>query len=103
VPGYPQHSHQLNSYIADAEERTEAGEFPTRGRAYRSKRSPKEGLLLIYPIGSRSVPGRNAKNRIALFDESEDAPTVLGLAVSFPVSQSPAAVTYVQGPERRHR
>lgn len=90
--------------IADAEDRAVAREFPTKGRAYRSKRSPEEGLLLLYPISGRSQPGRNAKNRVALFgDVAEDPPTVLGLAVSFPVSDSPATVTYVQGPESRGR
>jgi hypothetical protein len=90
--------------IADAEERAGAGEFPTRGRAYRSKRSPEEGLLLLYPISGRSQPGKNARNRVALFgDDVEDPPTVLGLAVSFPASESPATVTYVQGPESRRR
>lgn len=89
--------------IADAEDRAAAREFPTRGRAYRSKRSPEEGLVLIYPVSGRSQPGRNAKNRVALFDDSDDPPSVLGLAVSFPVSESPATVTYVQGPESRRR
>jgi Z1 domain len=88
--------------IADAEDRAAAREFPTRGRAYRSKRSPEEGLLLLYPISGRSRPGANARNRVALFgDDVENPPTVLGLAVSFPASDSPATVTYVQGPESR--
>lgn len=91
------------SDIADAEERAANREYPTRGRAYRSKRSPEEGLLLLYPISGHSQPGRNARNRVALFDETDDPLTVVGLAVSFPVSESPATVTYVQGRESRRR
>ncbi len=89
--------------IADAEERAANQDFPTRGKAYRSKRDPQEGLLLIYPISGNSVAGRNAKNRIPLFGESEERRTVIGYAVSFPFSESPATVTYVQGPESRRR
>src|SRR4029078_1003504 len=62
--------------IADAGDRAANREFPTKGRAYRSKRSPEEGLLLLYPISGRSQPGRNAKNRVALFDNSENPPSV---------------------------
>jgi hypothetical protein len=91
------------SDIADAEERAANREYPTRGRAYRSKRSPEEGLLLLYPISGHSQPGRNARNRVALFHETDDPPPVLGLALSFPVSESPATVTYMQGPESRRR
>jgi len=89
--------------IADAEERAVNLDFPTRGKAYRSKRDPQEGLLLIYPISKNSVAGRNAKNRIPLFEDSEERRTVIGYAVSFPFSRSPATVTYIQGPESRRR
>ena len=77
--------------------------YPTLGKAYRSKRSPQEGLLLIYPISANSIPGKNAKNRIQLFGDGEERRTVLGFAVSFPFSDSPATVTYVQGPESRRK
>jgi hypothetical protein len=87
--------------VADAKERAANREFPTTGKAYRSKRSPQEGLLLIYPISANSIPGRNAKNRIQLFDDGADRRTLLGYAVSFPFSTSPATVTYIQGPESR--
>jgi hypothetical protein len=87
--------------IVDAQERAADRDFPTLGKAFRSKRSPKEGLLLIYPISANSVPGRNAKNRISLFEDGENRCTVLGYAVSFPFSKSPATVTYIQGPESR--
>lgn len=87
----------------DAEERARAGEFPTLGRAYRSKRPVQEGLLILYPISGNSAPGRNARNRVSLFEETEERRTVLGYAISFPVSDSPATVTYVQGPEARRR
>ena len=61
-------------------------------------RSPEEGLLLIYPISGNSIPGANAKNRVPLFSDGEDRRTVLGYAMSFPFSESPASVTYIQGP-----
>jgi hypothetical protein len=89
--------------IVDAQERVTDRDFPTLGKAYRSKRSPQEGLLLIYPISGNSIPGRNAKNRIQLFPEGANRRTVLGYAVSFPFSDSPATVTYVQGPESRRK
>jgi Z1 domain len=89
--------------VADAEKKAENKEYPTRGKAYRSKRSPQEGLLLIYPISGNSVPGRNARNRVRLFEEHEERRTVIGYAISFPFSRSPATVTYIQGPESRRR
>jgi len=85
--------------IADAEDRAAAGEFPDRAKAYRSARNPEEGLFLIYPISGNSVPGLNANNRVPLFGDDEQRHTVLGYAVSFPFSDSPATVSYVQGPE----
>jgi hypothetical protein len=89
--------------IEEAQEQAANRQFPTLGKAYRSKRSPQEGLLLIYPISANSIPGRNAKNRIQLFPDDEDRRTVLGYAISFPFSDSPATVTYVQGPESRRK
>jgi hypothetical protein len=90
--------------IKDAEDRAARREFPTRGKAYRSKRSPQEGLLILYPISGNSRPSNNrAVNRIPLFDDSAERCTVLGYAVSFPFSSSPATVTYVQGPESRQQ
>jgi len=90
--------------IKDAEEQAALGEYPTRGKAYRSKRSPEEGLLILYPISGNSVPtSSRAVNRIPLFREREERCTVLGYAVSFPYSDSPATVTYIQGPESRRR
>jgi len=87
--------------IAEAEKQAAEGEYPTQGEAYRSKRSPQEGLLLIYPISGNSIPGRNAKNRAQLFDANEDRRTIIGYAMSFPFSNSPATVSYIQGPESR--
>jgi len=89
--------------IADADEAFANREYPTRGKAYRSRRDPREGLLILYPISGNSVAGRNARNRVPLFPEGEDRCTVVGYAVSFPFSTSPATVTYVQGPESRRR
>lgn len=90
--------------IKDAEERASLGEFPTRGRAYRSKRSPQEGLLILYPISANSAPSTSrAVNRIPLFAQGAERCAVIGYAISFPNSDSPATVTYVQGPESRRR
>jgi hypothetical protein len=89
--------------IDDAEERAALREFPTRGKAYRSKRSPQEALLILYPISANSAPGQRAANRIPLFPDGAERCTVLGYAVSFPYSNSPATVTYIQGPESRRR
>jgi hypothetical protein len=87
--------------INDAQERAGLHEYPTLGKAYRSKRSPQEGLLVVYPISANSAPGQRAQNRIALFPDGAKRCTVLGFAVSFPYSDSPATVTYIQGPESR--
>ncbi len=89
--------------IEDAEERAAAGEYPTRGEAYRAKRPSDEGLLLIYPISRHSQPRATASNRIALFDDPERARTVIGVALSFPASDSPATVEYVTGPASARR
>ena len=89
--------------VAKAEEEAAEREYPTRGQAYRSKRSSEEGLLILYPISGNSVPGRFAKNRVRLFEEDEDNRTLIGFAISFPFSESPATVEYVQGPESRRR
>ncbi|MDQ3756256.1 MAG: Z1 domain-containing protein [Actinomycetota bacterium] len=85
--------------IARADEAFADRLFPTRGKAYRAQRDPGEGLLILYPISGNSVPGKNAHNRVALFSEGEERCTVLGLALSFPFSDSPATVTYLRGPE----
>lgn len=93
-----------NEEIKDAQDRAALGEFPTRGKAYRSKRSPQEGLMILYPVSGNSGPSSSrAVNRIPLFDDGADRCTVLGYAVSFPFSNSPATVTYIQGPESRRR
>ena len=89
--------------IAEADQQWAAREYPTHAHAYRSKRDPTEGLLLIYPISGNSVAGHNAKNRIPLFGDGEERRIVLAYALSFPFSQSPATVTYIQGPESRRR
>jgi len=87
--------------IEDAVDRARIGEFPTRGKAFRSKRSAEEGLLLIYPISGNSRPGANALNRQPLFEDDADKKTLIGLALSFPFSTSPETVEYIQGPESR--
>ena len=88
--------------IEEAEERYADREYPTKGKAYRAQRPPEEALLLLYPISRFSEPGKNARNRIALFDDPHAAPTLIAYALSFPFSRSPATVEYVTGlPSRR--
>jgi len=71
----------------------------TLGEALRKRRGKRDGgLLLIYPISSRSQPRTGNKNRAPLFDEPDRAGcTVVGAAMVFPDSTSPAAATWITG------
>jgi len=69
-------------------------DFP---RALRTQRSRREGLLLLYPISPNSVPRGSGENRLPLFEEPSAGCTVLGVAISFPVSDSAATIEYVVG------
>jgi hypothetical protein len=66
----------------------------------REVRSPEKGLLLIYPISSRSFPTDHHPLRVPLF-EKEDDPNrrdLIALAISFPVSRKQEAVqAYLTG------
>jgi len=91
-----------DAQIADAEERFADREYPTKGKAYRAQRPPEEGLLLLYPISRYSQPRANSTSRVALYDDPDSAPTLIGYAISFPFSRSPATVEYITGlPSRR--
>jgi hypothetical protein len=84
---------QLAAARAQAAE--EVGGFPL---ALRRQRSPRQGLLLLYPISPNSRPRNNEGNRLRLFDNPErDGCTVLGIAIVFPVSDSAATIEYVVG------
>ncbi|MEV4975471.1 Z1 domain-containing protein [Streptomyces scopuliridis] len=84
--------------IEEARKLQESGTFSTLGDAFRSQRSPREGLLVLYPIDPSSGVGANAKNRRKLFDEEIERPEcVLAYAVSFPYSTSPRSLPYVVG------
>ena len=69
------------------------------------QRDPKEGLLLIYPISAHSQPKTTAQGtngepgKQPLFDDrSRHGATVIGIAASFPHSDSEAATGgYVVG------
>ena len=67
----------------------------------RRRRSREEGLLVIYPISPLSEPKNgnpedSGKQR--LFDDPDrDGVTVIGVAVSFPHSDTAATVSYVVG------
>ena len=75
-------SHLTTSQLPRSWRRTES--FRQR-QGHSSRRSPEEGLLLIYPISGASKPGRNAKNRMALFDEGETARSSTRLRGLLPV------------------
>jgi len=71
------------------------GSFP---RALRRQRSPRQGLLLLYPISPYSRPRPDDSDRQALFDEPErNGCTVVGLGIVFPESESAATIEYVVG------
>lgn len=75
-----------------------AGEYPTIGHAIRAHRPGTQGLLLLYPISpfSKARPA-NRRNRVDLFEQPEGRPLVVGVAVSFPPSETGATVEYVAG------
>lgn len=73
------------------------------GDALRAVRPRTEGLLLVYPVSRWSRPDRaDDPERIPLYDHPEtEGVTVVGIALSFPRSDSAAAVEYVAGPAGR--
>jgi hypothetical protein len=77
--------------LADTEQR---GRFP---RALRRQRSARQGLLLLYPISPESRPRADTQSRLPLFDNPASAPTVVGIAIVFPASDSAATIEYVVG------
>ena len=86
--------------IAEAQERH--GQFPGLALSVRQReeRDPAEGLLIIYPISPASEPdSRRARNRLPLFIEPADVPTIIQYAISFPFSRSDATVEYVSAPQ----
>ncbi|HET8722289.1 MAG TPA: Z1 domain-containing protein [Nitrospira sp.] len=66
-------------------------------RVLRSKRARTDGLLLIYPISQYSSPTPHRPARVPLFDDPASGETVVGIAISFPASDSAATVEYVTG------
>ena len=93
-------SHGLtDDQCARAEREWDERLHPSRAHAFRAQRDPEEGLLLIYPISRYSKPRPSGNTRRqALFDDPEQGVTVVGYAVSFPLSDSAATVEYVAGP-----
>jgi hypothetical protein len=87
---------QLASARADALADTDQrGRFP---HALRSKRNPRQGLLLLYPISPASRPQAGTQGRLPLFDNPDrDGMTVVGIALVFPSSASAATIEYVVG------
>ncbi|MEU7971014.1 Z1 domain-containing protein [Micromonospora sp. NPDC049089] len=73
--------------------------------ALRHRRPPTEGLLLLYPISAYSKPKESTSSgerkgppKQPLFDNpDEHGETVIGMAISFPASESPATIRYVVG------
>jgi hypothetical protein len=74
-----------------------AGSFP---RALRQQRNPRQGLLLLYPISPASRPREGTHSRLPLFDDPANVPTVVGIAIVFPASDSAATIEYVVGSVR---
>ncbi len=88
----------------DAEHLDRAAEIQAsgigRGPALRQARPRDNGLLLIYPISRYSRPDpRRESNREPLFDNPEGEADVIGIALSFPASDTAATVqgVYVVG------
>lgn len=78
--------------------RTEAADSGDQlGRTIRAKRDRDRGLLLIYPISRYSSPDPWRAARAPLFVDPESGETVIGIAISFPVSESSATVEYITG------
>lgn len=80
-------------------EKTQArGDPRMLGRTLREQRSRRNGLLVLYPISPYSTPSRRNKNRLPLYDSPSDCvPTVLGIALVFPASESDATIEFVVG------
>jgi hypothetical protein len=69
-------------------------------KAARRIRSPKEGLILLYPISKKSQPQKEGGVRHPLYKDPEDplAKDLIGIAISFPNSEHPQpAEGYLQG------
>jgi hypothetical protein len=84
--------------IRNAEDEFRDQRYASRAEAYRGQRDPKEGLLMLYPISAASEEGRNARNRMRLYEEPAKAATLVAYAVSFPFSTTDATVEYVSAP-----
>ncbi|MFJ9686558.1 Z1 domain-containing protein [Streptomyces bacillaris] len=90
--------------IQEAHRLQEAEEFTRLGDALRSQRSPREGLLVLYPIDPSSDRGANTQNRRRLFDaESEQPDCVLAYSVSLPYSNSPSSLSYMVGQKAKRQ
>lgn len=70
-------------------------EYETIREALLAQRDAAEGLLVVYPISPHSQPRTNSRKRLPLFEDSNTAPPVIGLALGFPRSDSAATVDYL--------
>jgi Z1 domain len=78
-------------------------ECPTVGHAIRWHRPRTNGLLMIYPISPYSkAKAANVKNRVDLFEQPVGRPLIVGIAISFPPSDTGATVEYVAGKPSSH-
>jgi hypothetical protein len=84
-----------------AREGFEEKKYRTLGHALRGQRNKAQGLLLVYPISPRSKSRTVGRENI--FDDPTGKPVVIGVAFSFPPSESGAAVQYLAGPAGRSR
>jgi Z1 domain len=78
-------------------------DFPSVGHAVRWHRPRTRGLLMVFPISPLSkARAANVKNRVDLFDHPTGRPLVVGIAISFPHSDTGATVEYVAGRPSSH-
>ena len=85
--------------LEHADEQADAGSL-RKSRALRAARQKSEDLLLIYPISQYSMPTRRDEHSsVPLFDDPALGNTVIGVALSFPVSSTAVTVqgSYVVG------
>jgi hypothetical protein len=94
----PEELEDANAKVAEAEAK---GEKRALNTAARSSRSPKSGLLLLYPISRFSGQEMGASSsRRPLYDNPADpnARDLVGIALSFPQSRQPQMVqAYMEG------
>lgn len=89
--------------LIEMERKLSTGEFKDSNRAARFSRSPKRGLLLLYPISKKSGVDTITNGRELLYSQPENplARDLIGLALSFPPTNKAQPVeAYLEGTSR---